>query len=251
MDHQQLIEQQFGDRAQAYLDSEVHAQGAELQMLAGIVREHPVAQVLDLGCGGGHVSFSVAPWADSVIAYDLSESMLSTVRSAATARGFANVKVQQGAAERLPFADDSFDFVFSRYSAHHWSDPAAALREVRRVLRPQGEAIFVDVVSPGVAVLDTHLQSIEVLRDASHVRDYSVNEWLSFITSAGLIASGHSMQRLRLDFASWTARMRTPELLRQAIRALQGAVGEEVRRYFEIEIDGSFSADVAVLRSRK
>ena len=251
MNHQQLIDRQFGDRAQAYLDSEVHAHGEELQMLAGVAREHPGAHVLDLGCGGGHVSFSVAPWADSVIAYDLAESMLSTVRAAATARGFANVQVQQGVAERLPFPDDNFDFVFSRFSAHHWSDPASALREVRRVLRPHGEAIFVDVVSPGVAVLDTHLQCVEVLRDASHVRDYSVKEWLSFMTSAGLMSTGHSMQRLRLDFVSWVERMHTPELLCQAIRALQETVGDEVRRYFEIEIDGSFTTDVAVLRSRK
>ena len=54
-------------------------------------------------------------------------------------------------------------------------------------------------------------------------------------------------QRLRLEFGSWVERMRTPQPLRTAIRDLQQAMGAEVREYFEIEADGSFSTDVLVL----
>ncbi|WP_016683933.1 class I SAM-dependent methyltransferase, partial [Yersinia pestis] len=65
-----------------------------------------------------------------------------------------NIEIQQGLAESLPFADQSFDIVISRYSAHHWHDVGKALREVKRVLRPGGKVIFMDVVSPGHPVLD-------------------------------------------------------------------------------------------------
>ncbi len=117
-----------------------------------------------------------------------------------------------GAAERLPFADGEFDFVFSRYSAHRWSDLGLALREVRRVLKPGGVAAFVDVLSPGSPLLDTYLQTVEVLRDTSHVRDYSAAEWMRQLSEAGLHVRNSSRQRLRLEYTSWVERMRTPEV---------------------------------------
>ncbi|MGH8435342.1 MAG: class I SAM-dependent methyltransferase [Pseudomonas sp.] len=246
-DHQQVVQRQFGEQANAYLSSQVHAQGVEFSLLQAAVEGRADARVLDLGCGAGHVSFHLAPLVGEVLAYDLSAQMLEVVAATAEQRGLGNVRTEHGAAEKLPFADGEFDFVFSRYSAHHWSDLGLALREVRRVLKPGGVAAFIDVMSPGSPLLDTHLQTVEVLRDTSHVRDYSVAEWLQQVSDAGLYTRSHSRQRLRLEFGSWVERMRTPEVFRVAIRALQAAVSEEVRKYFEIADDGSFSTDVLVL----
>jgi SAM-dependent methyltransferase len=202
--------------------------------------------VLDLGCGGGHVSYAVAPAVAEVTAYDLSAEMLAVVAKAAAARGLGNVVTRQGPAEALPFASASFDLVFSRMSAHHWRDFEAGLREAARVLRPGGKAGFVDVVSPGVAVLDTFLQAVELLRDTSHVRNRSRAEWEDATARSGFVAGAVRAYRLRLDFAAWVARMRTPPLLVDAIRALQAATSEAVRRHFAIEPDGSFTIDVAL-----
>lgn len=246
-DHQQVVQRQFGEQANAYLNSAVHAQGSEFALLQAAVAGHARARVLDLGCGAGHVSFQVAPLVGEVLAYDLSEQMLAVVKATAQQCGLENIRTECGAAERLPFADAEFDFVFSRYSAHHWNDLGLALREVRRVLKPGGVAAFIDVMAPAEPLLDTHLQCIEVLRDSSHVRDYSAAEWLRQVGEAGLRVSSHSCQRLPIEFASWVERMRTPEVFRQAIRALQASVGEEVREYFEVTSDGSFSFDVMVL----
>jgi ubiquinone/menaquinone biosynthesis C-methylase UbiE len=92
------------------------------------------------------VTYAVAPEVAQVVACDLSGQMLSVVARAAADRGLTNVITQQAAAERLPFGDASFDFVLSRYSAHHWRDLDMGLREAARVLRPGGTASFVDVV---------------------------------------------------------------------------------------------------------
>lgn len=246
-EHEQVVQRQFGEQANAYLNSAVHAQGAEFALLQAAVAGRSDARVLDLGCGAGHVSFHVAPAVAEVVAYDLSEQMLAVVAAAAQARGLSNVQTRLGAAESLPFADGEFDFVFSRYSAHHWSDLGLALRETRRVLKPGGVAAFIDVMAPGLPLLDTHLQTVEVLRDSSHVRDYACAEWLQQVGAAGLRVTRHNRQRLHIDFASWVERMRTPEVFRQAILALQQAVGDEVREYFEVAADGSFSFDVLVL----
>ncbi|MDP3844865.1 MAG: class I SAM-dependent methyltransferase [Pseudomonas sp.] len=246
-DHEQVVQRQFGEQADAYLNSVVHAQGSEFALLQAAVAGRSDARVLDLGCGAGHVSFHVAPLVAEVVAYDLSAQMLEVVAQAAVARELSNLRTVQGAAECLPFADGEFDFVFSRYSAHHWSDLGLALREARRVLKPGGVAAFIDVMSPGTPLLDTHLQTVEVLRDSSHVRDYSCVEWLRQVGEAGLQVRSHTRQRLHIDFRSWVERMRTPAVFCSAILALQAAVGAEVREYFEVASDGSFSFDVLVL----
>ncbi|CAI2798386.1 MULTISPECIES: class I SAM-dependent methyltransferase [Pseudomonas] len=245
--HTQVVQKQFGEQASAYLSSAVHAQGTEFALLQAELVGQGAARLLDLGCGAGHVSFNMAPLVKEVVAYDLSQQMLDVVATAAVDRGFENIRTVQGAAERLPFADGEFDFVFSRYSAHHWSDLRLALREVRRVLKPGGVVAFVDVLSPGSPLLDTYLQTAEVLRDTSHVRDYSAAEWMQQLSETGLHVRNSSRQRLRLEYTSWVERMRTPEVLRAAILELQQAMGQEVRDYYEIQADGTFSTDVLVV----
>ena len=85
--HAALVTRQFGARAEAYVESTVHAQGADLDQAAALLDGQRTARVLDLGCGGGHVSFCAAPLVAEVTAYDLSADMLAAVaRVAAEAR---------------------------------------------------------------------------------------------------------------------------------------------------------------------
>lgn len=244
-----LVAAQFGPRASAYLTSVVHAQGEDLEALAEIVKGHGDARVLDLGCGAGHVSFNIAPHVANVVAYDLSVDMLEAVGATARDRGLRNIETICGAAEQLPFGDATFDFVFTRFSAHHWSDLDACLHEARRVLRPGGRAAFVDVVAPESRVLDTFLQTVEMLRDPSHVRDYSRSEWERCLQNAGFEVVRTTFWRLRMDFAPWIERMKTPSSHVEAIRSLQGHASSEVTQFFEIESDGSFTFDTATFEA--
>lgn len=250
-DHEALVGTQFGDRAAAYLNSAVHASGADLDAIAAFARGWPNARVLDVGCGGGHVTFNVAPHVREVVAYDLSPEMLGVVATAARDRGLDNVETRQGVVEKLPFGDESFDVVLSRYSAHHWHDLTAGLGEAARVLKPGGVVGIVDTVSPANALLDTFYQAIELLRDCSHVRNYALAEWEAALAHAGLAGGITDRYRVRLDFASWVERMSTPEVQVAAIRALQTAVSSEAVRHFEIDADGSFSIDVAFFQAEK
>src|SRR5699024_6050348 len=110
-----------------------------------LAAEHGAARpVLDLGCGGGHVSYAMAPHAGEVVAYDLSADMLAVVAGAAQDRGLKNIRTVEGRVESLPFPDGQFSLIASRYSAHHWSDPAAALAEAARVLAPGGVLCIID-----------------------------------------------------------------------------------------------------------
>lgn len=243
---QELVAQQFGPQANAYVTSAVHARGDDLEALATLLDGQTGARVLDLGCGGGHVSFTAAPKVREVVAYDLSTHMLAAVTAEAATRGLSNISTVEGVAESLPFGDASFDFVVSRYSAHHWHDLDAGLAQARRVAS-QGRAIFMDVVAPEHPLLDSFLQTLEMLRDPSHVRDYSVTQWRLAAEAAGFRVEEVVRRRLRLDFASWVARIRTPEAHVAAIRSLQASAALEVRRHFEIEEDGTFTVDTASL----
>jgi ubiquinone/menaquinone biosynthesis C-methylase UbiE len=247
--HHSFVSTLYSPRANDYLSSAIHASGEDLDQIEVAVRGCPTARALDLGCGGGHVSYRVAAHVAEVVAVDLSPQMLETVLHAATERGLRNITAQQSAAERLPFADAHFDFVLSRFSAHHWRDLEAGLREARRVLARDGRAIFIDSVAPAVPLLDSHLQAIELLRDPSHVRNYTSPEWTAALARAGFQVTSAKPRRLRIEFASWAARTRTPELYVQAIRSFQQNAPEEVRRHFAMEPDGSFLLDTAAFEA--
>ena len=249
--HQQVVTEQFGITAAAYLTSAVHAQGADLQELAQIAATIPQARVLDLGCGGGHASFAVAPVVEKVIAYDLSAEMLDVVASAARERGLANLAVRQGSADRLDFPDASFDLVCTRFSVHHWRNLPQALREIQRVLKPGGRFIVIDTAAPADVLADTYVQAIELLRDTSHVRNISLTSWRKLLRQAGFEIASDKTWKLRLEFATWVARMRTPADNITAIRALWKSAPQEVKTYFALEPDDSFSIDVAMLDARK
>ncbi len=245
--HHGVVAENYGPRADAYVSSAVHAGGADLEQIEQALRGRSDARVLDLGCGGGHVSYRAAPHVAEVTAVDLTPEMLEAVTRTAAERGLTNIAARQAAAERLPFDDGRFDVVLCRFTAHHWRDFEAGLREARRVLAPGGTAIFIDCIAPAAAVLDTHLQVVEVLRDPSHVRNYTAAEWMAALARAGFAVRSLTPRRLRMEFPVWTARTRTPDLHAQAIRSLQRSAAAEVRNHFDITDDGSFLLDTLTL----
>jgi ubiquinone/menaquinone biosynthesis C-methylase UbiE len=250
LEHRVLVAQQFGSTARAYLDSVTHATGQDLEWLTAEVAAQPGAAVLDLGCGAGHASFAVAPHSGAVTAYDPTAQMLDVVRREAPARGFANIHTAQGVAEALPFPDAHFELAISRYSAHHWHNVPAALREVRRVLKPGGRMLLIDTSGGESPLLDTHLQTIELLRDPSHIRNYSAPEWIAMFREAGFEASLRQRWPLTLEFSGWVERMRTPPDRVTAIHAVWAAAPDEVRQFFAVQPDGSFTMQKLLLEAR-
>jgi 2-polyprenyl-3-methyl-5-hydroxy-6-metoxy-1,4-benzoquinol methylase len=247
---QEFVAAQYGARAQNYVTSAVHSTGADLDQIEAELRGRSKARVLDLGCGGGHVSYRAAPHVAEVVACDVTESMLEAVAATAAERGLTNISTRQAAAERLPFSDAEFDVVLCRFTTHHWQSMEAGLREARRVLKPRARAIFIDAIAPADPVLDTHLQVVELLRDASHVRNYSVAEWVAALCRSGFVVEGVTQCALRMEFPVWTARTRTSPQRAAAIRDVQGEAPDIVKAHFAIGPDGSFDLEVATFAVR-
>ena len=249
--HNSVVLDQYTTRASAYVNSAVHAAGQDLDLIAQVLANQRGAVALDVGCGGGHLTYRLAPLVSQVVACDLAESMLAAVAEQASLRGLPNIATREAAAESLPFEVATFDVVATRFSAHHWHAFAEGIAEMARVLKPGGLALMSDVVSPGVSLLDTWLQTLELLRDPSHVRDASTAEWDAGLAAAGLAIERIEHFRLRLDFATWVARMDTPEPQVTAIRMLQARAASAVKDYFEMEEDSSFTVDTALFVARK
>ena len=244
---QQSVQAQFGEVAANYASSSVHAQGEDLARLVALAALTGVERVLDAGCGAGHTALACAPTAREVIAYDLTPAMLAQVQRLAAEREIANIVTRQGDVAALPFADDEFDLVVSRYSAHHWGQPEAALAEFGRVLRPGGRVILSDIVAPDAPLLDTWLQAIELLRDPSHVRDHSAAQWVTMFSAAGFAAQIVFTWMLPLDFESWVQRIGTPEPQVAMLRTLFDAAPSEVRAAFAMQPDYGFSIPGALV----
>jgi ubiquinone/menaquinone biosynthesis C-methylase UbiE len=249
------VEQQFSQVAANYRVSEVHTSGAELEKMIQMAGFQGHERVLDAGCGPGHAALALAAHVAQVAAVDLAEAMLEQGRQLAAARGVTNVEFRQADVERLPFEDETFDLVVSRYSAHHWPAPQSALREFRRVLRSNGQArgqfLLADVVSFDDFTADSHLQAMELLRDPSHVRDHTPGQWMTMLTVAGFQAELAYTWNLRLDFASWVRRMATPPAAVAMLKTLLANAPAEVRAALKVEEDFSFTLRCALLRCLK
>jgi SAM-dependent methyltransferase len=173
---------QWSRRAQAYVESDAHRQGEDLDLLvAWAAGGH---QALDVATGGGHVARRLREAGLEVVTCDPAPGMRADV----TCR-----------AESLPFADDAFDVVACRTAAHHFDDVRAAVIEMARV--SSDRVLLVDTVHMGDDV-----EEAEVLRDPSHVRNYTEAEWRGFVEEAGLRIEELSILEHPIDFASWLER---------------------------------------------
>jgi ubiquinone/menaquinone biosynthesis C-methylase UbiE len=251
METKDSVQKQFAPVAANYATSAVHIAGPDLTAMLAAADARYDQRALDAGCGAGHTALAFAPHLAEVVALDLTEAMLAQGRKLARDRGIANVTFQRGDVERMPFADASFDLVTSRYSAHHYPHPLVALAEFARVLKPGGTFLLVDVAAPELPAQDTFLNAIELLRDPSHVRDHTVEQWLHMCASAGFAAEALDTWPLRLEFESWVARMNTPFLAITQIRSLIDGATRDVRAALAIEEGYSFSVPTALLRGRK
>ena len=107
-------------------------------------------RLLDCGCGPGAITVdlaqTVAP--GETIGIDLREDALAQGRALAAERGIGNLTFQTASVYRLPFPDGSFDAAFACAVLQHLGEPLAALKEMRRVLKPGGVVGIVDGSSP-------------------------------------------------------------------------------------------------------
>ena len=253
--------EQFDRVAAAYATSGVHARGADLGMLAEMLRPHPEGRLLDLGTGAGHAALAVAPLVGHVYAVDVSQQMLATAARLAAERLVANISFHRLAVEEVSSlapalaadgAEPRLDGAFTRYSAHHWAGPQDALQGTATLLKPGAPFVLIDTVSPESPALDTFLNALELLHDPSHARDASIDEWRARLADAGFVVEATHTWKIQLDTDEWLARSATEAWRAEACRQLLRQASGAAREAFAILAGGGgFSLPVALLLARR
>jgi ubiquinone/menaquinone biosynthesis C-methylase UbiE len=237
---------QFAPLADDYAKSRSHAEGQTLDRLVLAARPSGTDVVLDVATGAGATALALAPRVRLVVAHDLTPSMAARARRSAQERGLGNVHAVLSPAERLPFAEERFDLVTCRTASHHFDDVGAAVREMRRVVRPGGRVVLVDQVAAEDPALRALQHDLEVLHDATHRRTYTPAEWRSTFEDAGLVdveTSGGVEARLSelpegTNVADWCLRSRTPPEAEREIRRRLAEASAADREALGIAGDG-------------
>jgi SAM-dependent methyltransferase len=238
----------FGNAAESYFESEVHRLGDDRQTLGEWCCDS--TRALDIATGAGHTAGAIAEaGVPAVVATDAAPEMVATaVREYPVVGAVAD-------AERLPFADETFDAVACRIAAHHFPDPQAFVDEVARVLEPGGVFAFEDNVAPEDTALATFLNGVERLRDPTHVELYPISQWREWFEDEGLVVEAVETAKLTLEFGPWTERTGvSPDDCAELERRFRDATPAAVDT-FEVEFDGesvvSFANPKALIRARK
>jgi SAM-dependent methyltransferase len=178
----------WSNRAQAFRDSPTHREGPDLDLLVEMCEPGEGVKVLDVATGGGHVARRLRAQGCEVVTVDPAPGMRADV----VAR-----------AEHLPFDDGSFDVVTCRIAPHHFEDVRAAVAEMARI------AQRLLVIEDNLYV-DERAEEAERLRDPTHVRCYSEEEWKAMLTDAGLEVERAERLERRRDVDDWLSRVETP-----------------------------------------
>ncbi len=213
-----VVQRQFDRAAAAYGTSPIFAAGHDLALMVEAAQPTAAMTVLDVGTAAGHTAFAFAPHVREIVGTDVSAGMLAEATRQAESRGLTNVRFEAADLAALPFPDAAFDIVTCRFVVHHLPALAPMLLDIARVLKPGGQFVVVDTVSPEDASLADFLNTVERLRDPSHGRDWSLSEWQAAGEAIGVPFTVVTQWWLSLEFADWTARQQTPP---DAIAALE------------------------------
>jgi SAM-dependent methyltransferase len=210
----------WSQRADAFRESPTHREGPDLDLVVEWCEPGDGVKVLDVATGGGHVARRLREEGCTVVTVDLAPGMKADVVAPA---------------DHLPFQDGSFDVVTCRIAAHHFPDARAAVAEMARV-------------SNRLLVIEDNLfrgddvEEAERLRDPTHVRCYSEDEWKGFVEEAGFEVEQVERFDRRQRVDRWLERVETPPADARRVRELLAD---------RIDDDGMLELNSIVLQARR
>ncbi len=237
--------QGFSSEGDTYADEEALA-----WMLADLPTS-PACTALDVATGTGELARALAPRVASVVGIDATEAMLERGRKFVRQHGIANIAFQNGIVEELPFANETFDIVASRYAFHHFADPKPVLSEMVRVCKTGGHLLVIDIVVPeGASTAEYNYY--EWRCDPSHTRCLEFVELQSLIRLLGTRVISSRSRDVEEGVLEWMDFSRTPEenreeILRVLNEELQGGAPTGLAPYVRDSVLYFTQRDAAVV----
>ncbi len=206
-DFKDRVREQFGRSAEGYVRNRGFATGDDLSMAVELLKPTAEDNLLDVACGGGHTALHFAPLVRSVVASDLTMQMLKKAQEYISEEGgVENVTFREADAEDLPFPAGAFTLLTCRIAPHHFPDVPRALREFFRVLRRGGRMVVIDTLLPEDPEIADFYQTMEQMRDPTHIRAYTKEEWVAMVTEAGFTVQATRIFPKTHDFQEWAKR---------------------------------------------
>ncbi|MFD1019825.1 class I SAM-dependent methyltransferase [Thalassobacillus hwangdonensis] len=243
----------FSKHADAYVHSETHSKGEDLPIMKEKLQLKKDDIALDIATGGGHVAKQLAPHVHTVFATDLTKKMLQNTSGYLT--DYSNIHYVVADAEELPFLDDSFDVVTCRIAPHHFPHPERFIEEVARVLKPGGRFAMIDNIAPENEQLAEFYNSLEKMRDESHVRALRISEWEALLAKNNLSIYHKSLRKKTLPYENWVTRTLDDAEEIEKVRNHLVSANEDTKTHFQIKEESgkieSFAIDEWMVLSRK
>ncbi|QKJ23196.1 class I SAM-dependent methyltransferase [Poseidonibacter lekithochrous] len=193
--HNEKIIEQFSKQAVPFTTIEGHYDSVDT--IISMCELKSYHKVLDIACGTGIVTCEFAKHAKEVIGLDITEGMLNQARKLQKEKELNNINFRNSNVEVLPFEDNSFDIVFTRYSFHHFLDTQKVFDEMLRVCKKDGKIIIVDVsLKQSVSLA---YNQMEKLRDPSHTKALTFEEFNNLFDNSELKNHKESSYKVNLE----------------------------------------------------
>ncbi len=200
---QKQAQAQFDKQSERYGNGHILADVNDVKAVLAHVPRTQGHKALDIATGTGHTGLYLASQGWQVMLADISQVMLDRALATAKERGLA-VEARQHTAEAFPYQDETFDLVTCRVAAHHFSSPEKFVRETARVLKSGGAFILIDgSVEDSQPEVEEWLHQVEKLRDPSHGRFLTPNDWSRLCQQAGLRVLSAVLQPFKQPDLNW------------------------------------------------
>lgn len=204
------IQKSFTEQAKNFETKSMNFTKQEyLEHMVSCVAPQRSDTVLEVAAGTCICGRSLAPFVKNVTCLDMTTAMLAVGKDEAEKQGLCNIDFVQGDAENLPFSDNSFDIVISRLAFHHFSNPKRCFSEMTRVVKTGGKLVVIDMEAAEEALRNTE-DEIETLRDPSHMRNLSKEEFTDMFRENHLTITAMDCTELPVSLSAWLALTNTP-----------------------------------------
>jgi len=211
--------------------SSVHV-SSHLKKLAARIRPQRDDCILDIACGTGAWLAAAGQYSDKTIGMDISEKAISVCR-----KTFSHSRFCVGVGEKLPFRNDSFDLISCLGSLEHFLDQPLALREIRRVAKPDAKII---ILVPNSGFLTYRLG---IFKGTNQIRIHetirSIDDWIQMFTEAGLSVTDQwsDLHVLSREWISKRGVLHMPVRALQAFMLLLWPLQWQYQIYFQCRIN--------------
>jgi ubiquinone/menaquinone biosynthesis C-methylase UbiE len=204
--HKVTVQKQFARTVEAFAKLAVRDTPEVVAENVAFAKPQPSDIALDVACGPGTLVLALAPRVRFARGIDLTHEMLRQALEFQHQRGILNAAFDRGEAEQLPYPDLLFDLVTCQCSLHHIPKPQTALREMVRVMKPDGRLMIIDGLAPESEAKFELYNRIETARDPSHALTLRLTTVLELFEALGLEITRQSLKRRQRSFNRWMLR---------------------------------------------